>query len=82
MLGPWAWFSYDREQLRVDVADLQVDLVGRTFLGMTVGCARCHDHKFDPIPNKDYFALGGHLPQHENAVLEQHGRRHQYRPPS
>ena len=59
VLGPWAWFSYDREQLRVDVADLQVDLVGRTFLGLTLGCARCHDHKFDPIPNKDYFALSG-----------------------
>ena len=59
VLGPWAWFSYDRTQLRVDVADLQVDLVGRTFLGLTVGCARCHDHKFDPIPNKDYFAMAG-----------------------
>jgi hypothetical protein len=59
VLGPWAWFSYDREQLRVDVADLQVDLVGRTFLGMTLGCARCHDHKFDPIPNRDYFAMAG-----------------------
>ena len=59
VLGPWAWISYDREQLRVDVADLQVDLVGRTFLGMTLGCARCHDHKFDPIPNKDYFAMSG-----------------------
>ena len=59
VLGPWAWFSYDREQLRVDVADLQADLVGRTFLGLTVGCARCHDHKFDPISNKDYFAMAG-----------------------
>jgi hypothetical protein len=59
VLGPWAWFSYDRTQLRVDVVDLQVDLVGRTFLGLTVGCARCHDHKFDPIPNKDYFAMAG-----------------------
>ena len=59
VLGPWAWFSYDQAQLRMDVADLQVDLVGRTFLGMTVGCARCHDHKFDPIPNKDYYGLVG-----------------------
>lgn len=59
VLGPWAWISYDREQLRVDVADLQADLVGRTLLGLTIGCARCHDHKFDPIPNKDYFALTG-----------------------
>lgn len=59
VIGPWAWISYDRVQLRVDVADLQVDLVGRTFLGLTLGCARCHDHKFDPIPNKDYFAMAG-----------------------
>ncbi|MEJ7608592.1 MAG: DUF1549 domain-containing protein, partial [Bryobacteraceae bacterium] len=59
VLGPWAWFSYDRSQLRLDVADLQVDLVGRTFLGLTVGCARCHDHKFDPIPNKDYYGMAG-----------------------
>ncbi len=59
VLGPWAWFSYDKVQLRADVADLQADLVGRTFLGLTVGCARCHDHKFDPIPNKDYFGLVG-----------------------
>jgi cytochrome c553 len=58
-LGPWAWFSYDRAQLRFDVADLQVDLVGRTFLGLTLGCARCHDHKFDPIPNKDYYGMAG-----------------------
>ncbi|MBC8165129.1 MAG: DUF1549 domain-containing protein, partial [Bryobacteraceae bacterium] len=59
VLGPWAWFSYDRAQLRFDVADLQVDLVGRTFLGLTLGCARCHDHKFDPIPNKDYYGMAG-----------------------
>lgn len=59
VLGPWAWFSYDRDQLRSDVADLQVDLVGRTFLGLTLGCARCHDHKFDPIPNTDYYGMAG-----------------------
>ena len=59
VLGPWAWFSYDRKQVRLDVADLQTDLIGRTFLGLTVGCARCHDHKFDPITNKDYYGLAG-----------------------
>lgn len=59
VIGPWAWFSYDRAQLRLDVADLQVDLIGRSFLGLTLGCARCHDHKFDPIPNKDYYGLAG-----------------------
>src|SRR5260221_3725015 len=61
VLGPWAWFSYDKVQLRWDVADLQADLIGRTFLGLTIGCARCHDHKIDPIPNKDYYGLVGIL---------------------
>ena len=59
VLGPWAWFSVDRAQMRVDIADLQVDLIGRTVMGLTLGCARCHDHKFDPITNKDYYAMAG-----------------------
>src|SRR5207248_5128091 len=36
-----------------------IDNLGRTFLGLTVACARCHDHKFDPIPQEDYYALYG-----------------------
>jgi hypothetical protein len=59
VLGPWAWFSYDKAQMRFDIADQQVDLVGRTVMGLTLGCARCHDHKFDPITNKDYYAMAG-----------------------
>ena len=39
--------------------DEQIDTVGKTFLGLTLGCARCHDHKFDPIPTRDYYALAG-----------------------
>ena len=39
--------------------DQQVDKVGKAFLGMTLGCARCHDHKFDPISQRDYYALAG-----------------------
>lgn len=41
--------------------DNQIDVMGKTFLGLTVACARCHDHKFDPIPQDDYYALAGIL---------------------
>ena len=59
VLGPWHHFDMDREKLAMDIVDLQIDAVGRTFMGMTMGCARCHDHKFDPITAKDYYALAG-----------------------
>ncbi|NNJ26115.1 PSD1 and planctomycete cytochrome C domain-containing protein [Alienimonas chondri] len=41
------------------IADDQVDVVSRGLLGLTVACARCHDHKFDPVPTEDYYALYG-----------------------
>jgi hypothetical protein len=49
------------QKQRLDVADEQIDTIGRAVLGQTVGCARCHDHKFDPIPTSDYYALAGIL---------------------
>lgn len=49
----------NREQYRMDRVDEQIDVTGRAVLGLTTGCARCHDHKFDPIPQTDYFALAG-----------------------
>src|SRR6478735_82760 len=51
----------DKPQLRMDVIDEQVDTIGKAFLGQTIGCARCHDHKFDPIPTRDYYAMAGIL---------------------
>jgi mono/diheme cytochrome c family protein len=42
-----------------DIIDDRLDLIGRGLMGLTVACARCHDHKFDPIPQKDYYALYG-----------------------
>src|SRR5262249_30237728 len=42
-----------------DIIDDRIDVVSRGFLGLTVGCARCHDHKYDPIPSKDYYSLYG-----------------------
>ena len=58
-LGPRMLAEQDKEKLVLDTVDEQVDLVGRTVLGLTIGCARCHDHKFDPIPTADYYALAG-----------------------
>ena len=49
----------DKELLRMNAVDEQIDAFSRVFLGMTVSCARCHDHKFDPIPTQDYYALAG-----------------------
>ena len=46
-------------QFALDLADEQIDTVSQALLGVTAACARCHDHKFDPIPQKDYYALAG-----------------------
>ncbi len=42
-----------------DIIDDRIDVVSRGLLGLTVGCARCHDHKFDPVPTEDYYSLFG-----------------------
>ncbi len=60
-LGPTNYELQDKELLRMEVVDEQLDTIGRSLLGMTIGCARCHDHKFDPIPTSDYYALAGIL---------------------
>ena len=49
----------DAKQFDMDVADEMINVSTRSFLALSVGCARCHDHKFDPIPTKDYYALAG-----------------------
>lgn len=49
----------DPVKQELDVIDEQVDTLTKSFLGLTVGCARCHDHKFDPISAKDYYAMAG-----------------------
>jgi hypothetical protein len=51
----------DKKQLEMDVVDEQLEAVGRAFLAQTIGCARCHDHKFDPLPTRDYYAMAGIL---------------------
>ncbi len=59
LLGDLEIVEADKAKLHVDVIDQQIDKIGKAFLGLTVGCARCHDHKFDPIPQRDYYALAG-----------------------
>lgn len=60
-LGPTNYEEQDKQQLRFDVIDEQIDTIGKAFMGQTIGCARCHDHKFDPIPQRDYYAMAGIL---------------------
>ena len=59
----------DSIKARADQVDNQLDVVGKTFLGLTVACARCHDHKFDPISMSDYYGLAGIL--HSTALSEE-----------
>ena len=61
VLGPTNYELQDKDILEMDVIDEQLDTMGKAMLGMTIGCARCHDHKFDPIPTSDYYALAGIL---------------------
>ncbi len=61
VVGPKVLLGINPNRQRMDIADEQMDTLGRTVLGMTLGCARCHDHKFDPIPTADYYALAGIL---------------------
>ena len=49
----------DKDQMIADYVNDEIDVVGRAFLGLTIACARCHDHKFDPISAEDYYALAG-----------------------
>lgn len=58
-LGPHNYELQDKELLRMEVVDEQLSAVGRAFMGITMGCARCHDHPFDPIPTKDYYSMAG-----------------------
>jgi hypothetical protein len=58
-LGPKVLAEPDERKLEMDIIDEQIDTVGRAFLGLTLGCARCHDHKFDPITTADYYGLAG-----------------------
>ena len=61
MVGDVEIVNPDKERMRADHIDSQMIKIGQAFLGMTLGCARCHDHKFDPIGVEDYYAMAGTL---------------------
>ncbi|MFY7951335.1 MAG: DUF1553 domain-containing protein, partial [Armatimonadaceae bacterium] len=58
-LGPKVLAEQDKPKLVMDIVDEQIDVLSKSVLGVTIACARCHDHKFDPISAKDYYAIAG-----------------------
>ena len=78
-LGPKVLAEPDKPKLAMDIVDEQIDTTSKAVLGLTISCARCHDHKFDPISTKDYYALAGifkstRTMQNLNTVAKVHER--------
>lgn len=81
-LGPWYYDNGAVEVTRADERHDRVDVVTRGFLGLTVACARCHNHKYDPIPQTDYYSLAGiflntayhRYPMAPKAVVDQYSK--------
>src|SRR5262249_19538407 len=59
VLGSWDHGDADKDKIVSDIVDDQIDVVGKAFLGLTLSCARCPDHKFDPGSQEDYYGLAG-----------------------
>ena len=59
--GIYEWNQRDAETQREEIMAEMTDVTGEVFLAMSVGCARCHDHKFDPMPRSDYYSLQAFL---------------------
>lgn len=59
VIGTKILAEQDQVKMNVDIIDEQIDAFSRAMLGLTLACARCHDHKFDPLPTSDYYALAG-----------------------
>lgn len=58
-IGPKGLNERSLRQFQMDLVDEQIDVVSQALLGLTLACARCHDHKFDPVTQRDYYALAG-----------------------
>ena len=61
VMGDTLLENQNKSQLEMDFVDEQLDVIGKGVLAQTITCARCHDHKFDPIPTRDYYAMAGIL---------------------
>jgi hypothetical protein len=73
LLGDLQVVEADKAKLRVDVIDQQIDKLGKSLFAMSLSCARCHDHKFDPISRDDYYALAGMFYSTESVTLAEWG---------
>lgn len=58
-MGPKSLNNRNTAEFKMDLVDEQIDVTTRAFMGLTVACARCHDHKFDPIATEDYYSMAG-----------------------
>jgi hypothetical protein len=82
-LWPDEYNAANLEQRRQEILDDTTDTTGLVFLGLTVGCARCHDHKYDPISQREYFRLQAffasmqprQLPAVDQSTLQEHQRK-------
>lgn len=72
-LGAKVLAEPDKEKLVMDIVDEQIDTMGKAFLGLTLGCARCHAHKFDPISQEDYYALAAVFRSTQTLTRERNG---------
>jgi hypothetical protein len=73
LLGEGTHSPVDVREEQLRRIDNQIDVLGKAFLGLTIACARCHDHKFDPIRARDYYALAGYMKsaRHQQAFLDE-----------
>ena len=68
LLVPTNYELQDKTILEMDIIDEQLDTIGKSFMALTLGCARCHDHKFDPISTQDYYGLAGILKNTKSVI--------------
>ena len=69
----------DPRKMEMDIIDEQIDTIGKAFMGLSIGCARCHDHKFDPISTRSYYSMASifkstYTMEHYNIVAKWHER--------